>query len=68
MMGNFHFQRIKLKQNLEKLIFNISNDPILNNVKREFFLQISVFTLDVEAKGFFVVDRKFAAAVSHCHH
>jgi hypothetical protein len=45
-------------------MFNISDDSILHNLKREISLQVHKFDLKIEAKGFFTIDRKYIAAVT----
>lgn len=46
------------------MLFNVSGDAILHNVKRELFLQMLRFDIHIEAKGFFPINLKFVMAVS----
>lgn len=56
-------QRSELIRNLENILFNINGEN-MHNAKREICLQITKFDFDIEAKGYFKIDRQFVAAVS----
>lgn len=51
-------------RSLEKFVFDMSDNVLLHNVKRELFAQIIQFDINMNAKGFFTVNDKFVASVS----
>lgn len=58
------FQKIKLSTNVEKFVWNLDEDEIILNLKRELSLQITRFDIAiVDVKGYFILDVKFVSAV-----
>lgn len=50
--------------NLEKLLFNMTADAVIYNMKHELFLQIDHFDIVVQINGFVVMDGRFFVGVS----
>lgn len=45
------------------MLFHVSSNAVLHNLKRELFLQIIKFDMRIEAKGFFTINGKCVMAV-----
>lgn len=52
-----------LLHNLEKMLFNVSDDVILHHAKRELFLQIIRYDIGINIQGFFSINKQFMLAV-----
>lgn len=50
--------------NLEKLLFNMSADTVMHNMKNELLLQINQFDIVTQINGFVVMNGKFFVGVS----
>lgn len=50
-------------ENLEEMVFYSSENLKLYHAKQEFVTFVHSFPIHISAKGFFIVDRRFLAAV-----
>lgn len=48
---------------LEKHLFNINDDALLQNAKQEIFNQVMLFDVRITTEGILQIDTKFLAAV-----
>ena len=60
---HFFSQVVNLLENLEEYVFWTSDNEKLYYSKQELISLISRFPIHITAKGFFIVDRRFLAAV-----
>lgn len=60
----FLFQKKQFMKNLEELLFDVSDDIVVHNMKQDLMFQIGKFDINIDVKGLFTIDGKLVAAVS----
>lgn len=64
----YNLQRIKLATIIEKLTFWIDDENgTLHFAKQDLMLQVENLDISINGNGFFIVNRKFLAGVSHAN-
>lgn len=49
---------------MEELLFDVSDDATLYNIKQDLMFQIGKFDINIAVKGLFIIDGKFVVTVS----
>lgn len=59
-----YLQQIELKKSIEELVFWCGRNVELHGMKNELIEQMNEFPININAKGFFDMNRRFLGAVS----